>query len=232
MEEEEPDEYAPIQKPSPFQKRYIGTGAVTVVSSDDTILVVSKNDPPQEPPIAHNQSVAVDEFADMDFMVSVSSRTRMSVQKGEISFTKWVSPAFLQGIKTVPVTEVDVSFSDEKQYIHLIVPLRTYVPSSGSLGSREGPWQEYTETIIDFPAYTYALTTEWQGAHNITAPYYLVSNKETLHLVDESLGFGPAIEEEDIFTCLIASVTSGVPSQIHAGAITLSQGYIAGITDA
>lgn len=232
---EETDEYAPKPQPSPFERRYVGSGGMTVIASGGTVHLAATEPETQTPARQTRATVAADEFADMDFIVSAVTSSKMSIQKGELSFVKWNGSAFTQASKAVVADEdVTVSLSDARQYIHLIVPLTTHVSTAGSIGARAGPWQEYDETISasPFTGYTYALTTEWQGPHATTVPYYLVSPLERLRPTDEFQSWGGDIGDEDVFRVLIASVINGVPSQHHAGGITISQGYIAGIEQA
>lgn len=218
MTDEELEEYIPKPRPSPFAMRYAGGGDMVVVQSFDGDEVLFSAGY-REPEISQQEGAveeAVDALTEMDFMATMDAE-ELSLNEGEVAFVSWNGSSFVQDRKIIPAATVVVEEDEDPQYVHLIVPMQYYAPQSLT----EGPWVRRDETLSSFPftPYSYAETTEWQGVHEITEPSYLVSADETL------------TPEEDFFKCLICTVTAGDVEQNHAGAITLPQGYIAGLDE-
>lgn len=181
---------------------------------DEVLFSAASNAPEgfQQEAIADD---AVDELADMDFMATLATE-ELALNEGEISYVAWNGSNFIQERKSVPASSVHVEEDEDPQYVHLIVPMQYYRPQTNAT---LGPWIRRDEILSAFPftPYSYAETTEWQGVSETDEPSYLVSTSETLS------------PEENVFKCLICTVTNGAVEQNHAGAITLPQGYIGGL---
>jgi hypothetical protein len=214
-------DYAPKSRPAPIPTHYVGGDGVHVSSTlDGDIVLVAAEDPIQPTPsIERQQSTAGVSFTGMDFLAT-TAETGIHVNAGYVSYVYWDGLKWLQTYVEMGAQDVDVTSGIDTQYLHLVIRLKTFIPTADD---QNAPFVSHNETGT-LGDYSYAQTTEWQGIHPDDQASYEVTEDE--EWVAPSTPFGE--EPRIYFSCMLASIDNANGLRVHhCGAISIPQGYAA-----